>query len=262
MQITETVIDALRPYQFRGKRRLFDALVPHSGERIADVFGYRMTLDLSRKIQRDVFIGNYEREESRIIRKLLKPGMTVIDAGANFGYYSALAASIVGPSGRVIAVEPYPPNFQRLNHWIRDNRVGHLTPYNFALGRCAGRGEMFSAYDDTDAPVMVAHGHSPVASVDIRTLDACVEEWSVGSVDFLKVDVDGYETELFAGARRALSERRIRSLLCEFCEEWLIKVGSSTSVLWQAIVAAGFKAVWPGPTMPQSSLFNALFIHH
>lgn len=51
-----------------------------------------MSLDLARKVQRDVYIGNYERAQTRLVCSFLKPEMTVLDIGANVGYYTALAA--------------------------------------------------------------------------------------------------------------------------------------------------------------------------
>ena len=61
----DRLIEASRGYRFRGKFRLLDPFVPHDGEKRASVFGYEMSLDLSLKVQRDVYIGNYERTETR-----------------------------------------------------------------------------------------------------------------------------------------------------------------------------------------------------
>ena len=91
----DRLIEASRGYRFLGKFRLLDPFVRHDGEKCATVFGYEMSLDLGRKVQRDVYIGNYERAETRQVCSFLKPGMTVLDIGANVGYYTALAARMV-----------------------------------------------------------------------------------------------------------------------------------------------------------------------
>lgn len=75
---------------------MLDPFVPHAGEMSATVFGYQMRLDLSWTVQRDVYIGNYEPAETKLLRSSLKPGMTALDIGANVGYYTALAATTVG----------------------------------------------------------------------------------------------------------------------------------------------------------------------
>ncbi len=106
MRLVESMVDLLRPYQFRGKARLLSRLVPRTGTRTSRVFGYRVELDLSELIQRMVYLGAFERWESRAVSRYLKPGMCFVDVGANIGYYSLLAARLVGSSGRVFAVEP------------------------------------------------------------------------------------------------------------------------------------------------------------
>lgn len=219
-----------------------------------------MALDLSRKVQRDIYIGNYERRETRLVRSILKPAMTVLDVGANVGYYTALAARLVGPRGRVFAIEPYPPNFRRLSTWIADNHAAQVSAFNFALGSAAGIAQMFSAFADTDTPVMVAHDQPSVASVQVQTLDSCLREWQLDRVDFLKLDVDGSETAMLAGASGALADGRISMVLCEFCDEWLVKVGSSIEALWATFLSAGFKPIWPTAKIPSGGLFNQLFV--
>ena len=256
----DRLIEASRGYRFRGKFRLLDPFVPHDGERRASVFGYEMSLDLARKVQRDVYIGNYERAETRQVCSFLKPGMTVLDIGANVGYYTALAARMVGADGRVFAVEPYRPNFRRLDGWIRNNHLGHARAFNFALGRAPATAQMFSRFADTDAPVLVDHNQPRVAAVEVRTLDSCLDEWKLDRVDFLKLDVDGSETAVLAGACDTLAAHKIRAILCEFSREWLAHVGSSAEALWETLVSAGFEPVWPGSRLPSSSLFNQFLV--
>jgi len=198
-----------------------------------------------------------------LIRSVLKSDMTVLDIGANVGYYTALAARIVGTRGRVFAIEPYPPNYRRLSAWINDNHATQIHAVNFALGSVPGSAEMFSAFENTDAPVMVAHDQPAVATVPVRTLDSCLNEWRLDRVDFLKIDVDGSETAVLAGASGALGDRIIGMVLCEFCDEWLVKIGSSVEALWATFLKAGFKPTWPATKIPTASsarLFNQFFV--
>ncbi len=90
------VIDFLRPVSFRGKPRVTSPLIPESGIVTARVFGAEMQLDLSNYIDRMIYLGCYEPLNTYRFRSLLSPGMTVVDVGANIGYFSLLAASIVG----------------------------------------------------------------------------------------------------------------------------------------------------------------------
>jgi hypothetical protein len=82
----DMLISALRPYQFKGKARLLGPCTPRSGMRVTAVNGYQIELDLVDHIQRLVYLGAYERWESRVVRRLLRPGMCFVDVGANRRY--------------------------------------------------------------------------------------------------------------------------------------------------------------------------------
>ena len=85
--LIDTVVTKLRPFQFRGKGRLAELVVPRTGNREAIVFGSWFSLDMSDYIQRHMYAGSFEREESRIVRETVRTGMTFVDVGANVGYY-------------------------------------------------------------------------------------------------------------------------------------------------------------------------------
>jgi hypothetical protein len=87
---------------------------------------------------------------------------------------------------------------------------------------------------------MIAHENATETSVSVQTLDLEMARLGIGQVDLLKIDVEGYEVRVLAGARRLLSERRIKAVLCEFNEEWLTKAGTSCAQLEDLLIAAGF----------------------
>src|SRR5688572_8568167 len=109
MTILERVIAAGRPLQVKGKGFLLNPLTPHTGSKEVTVAGhYRMTLDLSNAIHRQIFMGCFAREMTRWARTFLPPGGTFLDVGAHAGYFSLLASTLVGPAGHVYALEPNP----------------------------------------------------------------------------------------------------------------------------------------------------------
>src|SRR5437867_4169102 len=116
------LIEQLRPIQFRGKARLLHSLSARAGERSAVVFGTIFHLDLEDYIQRSIFLGTFEPAETRIVSKYLQKGMTVVDVGANVGYFTALGAKRVGSGGRIAAFEPSPYAFQRMSRMVCENR--------------------------------------------------------------------------------------------------------------------------------------------
>jgi FkbM family methyltransferase len=205
------------------------------------VFGVQFELDLADWIQRSVYLGTFEPLETRLVAGLLAPGMTVIDVGANIGYYTALAASRVGSKGRIFAIEPDARAFAQLEKLIAGNHLP-ARAFNIGLGEKSGEEHLYQSPDSrNNAPTMIAHGgFAPLSTVPIRRLDDCLDEWQVDHVDLLKIDVEGWEPRVFDGASRALASGRINAILCEFNDYWLRAGGSSSQALWETLMTFGF----------------------
>jgi tRNA G37 N-methylase Trm5 len=95
--------------------------------------------DLRDSIAREVcFTGRYEPQETALVRALLGPGMSFVDVGANWGYFTLLAAHQVGRSGRVISLEPDPRLFPVLADNIAVNHLSQVTALQVAAGSESG----------------------------------------------------------------------------------------------------------------------------
>ncbi len=239
----DSIISALRPLRFRGKYRLMNLLAAKSGVRSARIFGYRMDLDLSDWIQRNMYLGSYEQPQTSRILSHLRPGMTFVDVGANVGYYSAMASSIVG-TGRVVSYEPNPYSFDRLSGWIQANQAKNITPVCVALG--GEEGTLTTHFAEADnhtaslVPGLLPSESRETTVVAVKTLDSEAERLGLGHIDVMKIDVDGYESEVFKGSSKLLEEGRIGAILCEFSVHWLAEVGSSSDELQRFFVSRGF----------------------
>jgi FkbM family methyltransferase len=258
----EWVAGALRPYPFRGKLRLLDPLVPRAGRRWASVFEARMELDLTDPIQRNIFLGAYEPRETALVRKWLRPGMTFVDVGANVGYFTALAASLVGPTGRVFAIEPQPRVHRQLERMIVENSLKQVRSLCAGLSDIRGEIPLYLPVDPGAGQnaTMVAHSGALRVTVPVTTLDTCMEEWGIEQVDLLKIDVEGHEPQVFRGASSALRRRRIRATLCEFNEPWLRQAGRSASELYQMLRAEGFEDIQGDPSFTAPVMNRFLYL--
>ncbi len=261
--IDRAIVEAARPLRFRGKYRLLNLFVPNQGVRNAQVLGLRFELDLADWIQRSIYLGTFEQQESRLVARFLVRGMTVIDVGANVGHYTALAASRVGSQGHIFAIEPDPRAFTRLLSLIDTNRLP-ARAFNIGLGERSGQEHLYQSPDSrNNTPTMIAHGgFAPQATVPIRKLDDCLDEWQVTHVDLLKIDVEGWEPQVFSGASRALESGRIGAILCEFNDPWLRAAGSSSRALWKMLAAFGYR---PQPRieieqLPHGGVVNCLLV--
>ncbi len=222
-------------------------MTAHTGARTARVHGARMELDLSDLIQRNMYLGCYERTETAVFKQVVRRGDVVVDVGANVGYFTALAAKLAGPSGRVLAFEPSPYAFSRLQQMVLVNNLRQVSVFNAGLSDRHGLVQLFlppsTAHNHT--PTMVPHEASQPVDVEVRTFDECVQATRINQVKLMKVDVEGYEPRVLQGAYETAISGRIHHLLIEFNEYWLRRAGSSAGELHELAHSLGFDVVAP-----------------
>jgi len=242
--LIDAVIAALRPLQFRGKGRLAELVVPRSRNRKAQLFGSQFSLDTSDYLQRQMYAGSFERLETRLVRKLLRPGMTFVDVGANVGYYSALAAQLVGPTGSVFAFEPSDYAYPRLSRMIENSGLTCVRPVKCGLADVAGERFLYGAVTEDSSGLltatMVPNDNPQRALVPIETLDRMADQFGIQQIDLMKIDVDGLEPLVLKGAANLIASGRISNILSECAEHWFHRMNTSTNEMIDHLEASGF----------------------
>jgi FkbM family methyltransferase len=155
-----------------------------------------------------------------VLRKYLRPGMTVYDIGANIGFFSLLAARLVGPAGRVTAFEADPEIAVRLRENVARNQDAPISVEEKAVWSSSN--PLFFARADAEMSPDRGLGHviddeaQRSAPGTIRVEAVSVDEYVRQSAapDFIKCDVEGAEVEVFRGAEQLLKERQ-PLILCE-----------------------------------------------
>lgn len=160
------------------------------------------------------FFGAYEPELRDVFRAVLPAGGVAVDAGANVGWHTLLMARLVGERGRVLAIEPNPSVGARLVAHLQQNRIAHVDVVGCALSDAPGICR-FAAPDASDTGAggghVLAQGEASAhRAIDVpaRTLDALFGEAGLERLDLLKVDVEGYEWPVLAGAERTIARYR------------------------------------------------------
>lgn len=138
--------------------------------------------------------------ERQLLRRLVRPGWSVADVGANIGYCALLFAEAVGPAGRLACIEPEPDNLAELRRNVEGNRLAQAEIFPVAVGASAGTVSLRAGINGS-----VMDDGSGEVQVPLRTLDALLAD---RPVDFLKIDVEGYEGHVLDGAARLLQEQR------------------------------------------------------
>lgn len=167
----------------------------------------------------------YDLESQLIIDYLIDKGQVVIDAGANYGHFSLAAASRVGPTGEVFAFEPNPAAFNRLCVHIDLNRLHWISAHNIGLSN-----------NETPLVLSVPVINSGEATfgqsnyTEIRTIECpitCLDKIDINrKVDFLKIDVEGFEVQVLTGGRSRVQRDR-PVILTEVIGAHLSRAGES-----------------------------------
>ena len=189
--------------------------------------------------------GLYEPNEFCWLQRFLKPGMTVIDGGANMGLYTLYAARRIGRRGTVVALEPSAREFDRLAGHVRLNRLANVRCRRLALGREAGKGRLRVAAEwNAGHNTLGAFGYEAtetagVEEVDIRALDSIVVEEALERVDLVKLDLEGAEFDALLGAERTL--RRFEpAILIELADRTLRHQGAESGQIWDFLEERGY----------------------
>ena len=164
--------------------------------------------------------GIYEPPLANLLCNRLTCGNTFVDVGANIGVITIPVAKKIGDRGHVVAIEASPSIFQYLEHNVTLNRLSNITLHN-----CAAFHNDSDNLPFYEAPVekfgmgsLSAQFNSKPIATQARTLDNILTEQGIQHVDFLKVDVEGFEAAVFRGARCLLTSSKSPVIIFEFCD--------------------------------------------
>lgn len=224
--------------------RLLDLNACRSIVNLAD--GKRLYLDpfsdLGRWLLRD---GTYEPDTAAVFAQEIAPGDTVIDVGANEGYFSVVAGLIVGPAGKVISVEPQ----ARLRDIIEINmRLNGVTWHSLvpkAVGGKSGEQRKLHLYSrfNTGMSSIVRKYHSSIATevIEFISFDDLLRTTGTAKVHFLKVDVEGFEDEVVISLLPMLRSGHIAKLYLDYHARLLTERGLNPAEINSAILDSGMQ---------------------
>jgi FkbM family methyltransferase len=197
----------------------------------------------------------------QLISRLL-PGECYVDVGANIGWLTCLAAVKLGPSGRVVAIEPSAREYLRLLRGLALNRVANVIPVHGAFGADASVGilEVAAAHTGLNhltgaaspVPATATTVHVPVWTGD-ALLPPLVGARPVGLV---KIDTEGAELLVLTGMQRFLAATRPRHVVVEITPEFLLGFGAEKSQIYDLMSRLGFQAT----IRSESAQYDEVFV--
>ena len=198
--------------------------------------GFRIYL--GNKQARRYSVVNAEEEynplEMEIIKENVKSGDSVIDVGANLGFFTLPLSRFVGDKGRVFSFEPEPENFRALEKNILINKLQNVTLENLAISNENGTTKLFISEDHGAHTIFEQTSHKVTGkSIDTHTirLDDYFLEKSIDEISFIKIDVEGVEFEVLKGMKNLLEKNTHINLLIEFIPKQLLDFGTDPNEL-------------------------------
>lgn len=191
--------------------------------------------------------GNYEPAMEATIRRLLKPGDTFVDVGANEGYFSLVGGEAVGPVGRVIAVEPQSRLWPVIIRNLVLNRLHNCTLAPYAVGVKAGKVDLILYPSiNNGATSIVSEARKtffPRQKAMIMPLATLLREYGTTSVAVMKIDIEGFELNALQGLGEWLSDGRVKNLLVELHPRQLKELGQSVEQVAELLTRSGYQKV-------------------
>ena len=204
--------------------------------------------DLRDSIAREVcFMGHYEPQETALLRTLLQPGMSFVDVGANWGYFTLLAAERVGPRGRVAAFEPHPQLFAQLEENVERNKLTWVTSRRVAIADREGDVELTGFAEDSrnrgvSRITAGVNSGGTVYRVPAGVLAAQLDGLGIDRVDLLKIDIEGAEAFVLPTLSAGLAAARYKRILLELHPAALAEWKVDPRALIQPLLGHGYRA--------------------
>lgn len=185
-------------------------------------------------------LGVYETGSLSAWRQVLdRPDMTVLDIGGNIGLYSLIAASRC-PASQVIAFEPETRNAAILKAMAQANGFTNLAVVNAGAGAVNGEATLFLDPDNKGKHSLVRDGaRQQVTTIALVTIDDTVARHGLSRIDAVKIDVEGWEEQVFLGMGEVLA-RDHPTLLFEFAPVRIRLAGGDPERLLQRLVGLGY----------------------
>jgi FkbM family methyltransferase len=208
--------------------------------------GLKMRLYGDSELCHLIYCRFFEVTERAFLNHFLRPGDVFVDVGANIGLFTLIAASCVGPKGKVVAFEPTTVTYARLVENIRLNNLSNVSCVNLALSDRSGHLDLIRSTDGFDAWNSLAE---PTMGRTFSNERVEVLEWDsyvrahnlAGLVTMMKIDVEGWEGKVLAGGKEVFAQPDAPVLQVEFTDEPAKAAGSSCRNLYEFLESLGYR---------------------
>ena len=182
------------------------------------VEGYKLYIPKKRYFLSDsLFLtGKFEPNQTECIKSLLNEGDTVLDIGANIGYYTLIMSKLVGKKGRVYAFEPEPRNLELLRKSLKINHINNVKLFPFALSNKNTKDNFFINKVNAGGHSLIKTSESErFIEVEVKKLDAILIK---NKIKLIKIDTEGSEDNVLLGAKITIKKNK-PIIILEYSED-------------------------------------------
>ena len=224
----------------------------------------------------------YEPDTCSLLTSVLRDGDTFVDVGTHVGFFSSLAASLVGNDGRVVSFEPEARNFGQLTDHVALNGFANVDRVNAAVGAEEGQAEFWVNADNDGGHALWNvgnHGYNQLSRqrenrqvVPVTTLDSHFAKTGARAPKLIKIDAEGCELSVLKGAKAMLGTR-VPYVVCEVNHFALEQMGTTETELRAFMASHGYESnalnpetgeivpLRPDQRVVSNNVFNLLFRH-
>ena len=205
-------------------------------------FGLSMPVGVIDHIERHLRIeGDWDKPVTAVLQKVLKPGSTFLDIGANIGYFSLVASRLVGDTGTVVSVEPSLRALRKFTDNVHRNRCQNILLLSVGAGDSFQRLRLTLATESNigGSSIMAAGGPQPQVSIAVAPLNELLRPLNIVP-DLVKLDVEGFE--LYALRGHFEEQNLTCPVICEITAEFLQRNGQSVGEMFGMMSGRGYAA--------------------
>lgn len=181
-----------------------------------------------------------DKTEIELLKKIIKPGDSILDIGSNIGFYAKILSSFTGKTGKVYCFEPDSTNFK----YLKKNTLGinNIVLFNKAVSDKADTLKVYkSKLLNVDHRTYPVNNYDSVEEIESVSIDTLLKDNTIPKVDVIKIDIQGYELTAFNGMKQLLSTTSHLKIIAEYWPHGFKRAGTSAIEFYNFFDVLGYK---------------------
>jgi FkbM family methyltransferase len=201
--------------------------------------GINYKLDISKVVDHNLYYGYTDADYNSVLADL-KTARVILDIGANIGN-SSLYYTSINPDAQILAFEPHPDTYKLAAENLKLNKFPNIHLINIGLGEKRETLKLYEVNDNNPGMnrILTAENDFPFKTIEVDRLDNVCREQNIDKIDFIKIDVEGFEYSVLAGGKEVIQKSK-PVLFIELDDNNLKENNKSAKALIELLVSFGY----------------------